>query len=106
MERQQKLSNMAIIVAVVAVSFSAILIRWSDAHPFVIAMYRMGLTTMILLPIVVTKYAGEIKKIDRRELLFMIAIGMVLALHFGSWITSGGGPAPGGKASRNEINAG
>jgi drug/metabolite transporter (DMT)-like permease len=88
MERQQKLSNMAIIIALVAVSFSAIFIKWSDSHPFVIAMYRMGLTTLILLPIVVAKYAGEIRKIERRELLFMIAIGMVLALHFGSWITS------------------
>jgi drug/metabolite transporter (DMT)-like permease len=88
MQRQQKLSNMAIMIAVVAVSFSAILIRWSDAHPFVIAMYRMGITTLILLPIIVGKYIEEIKKIDRKELFFMIAIGMVLALHFGSWVSS------------------
>ena len=84
----QTFANYAILIAVVAVSFSAILIRWSDAHPFVIAAYRMGITSLILLPLVLAKYLSEIKKIKRNELLFMIAIGMILALHFGSWITS------------------
>jgi drug/metabolite transporter (DMT)-like permease len=84
----QTFANYAILIAVVAVSFSAILIRWSDAHPFVIAAYRMGITSMILLPLVLAKYLSEIKKIKRNELLFMIAIGMILALHFGSWIAS------------------
>lgn len=84
----QTFANYAILIAVVAVSFSAILIRWSDSHPFVIAAYRMGITSLILLPLVLAKYLSEIRKIKRNELLFMIAIGMILALHFGSWITS------------------
>jgi drug/metabolite transporter (DMT)-like permease len=85
---QENLSNMAILTAVVAVSFSAIFIRWSNAHPFVIAAYRMGFTCLILLPFVVAKYKDEFKKIQRDELIFMVAIGGVLALHFGTWITS------------------
>jgi drug/metabolite transporter (DMT)-like permease len=84
----QTYANYAILIAVIAVSFSAILIRWSDSHPYVIAAYRMGITSLILLPIVLAKYISEIKKIKRNELLFMITIGMILALHFGSWITS------------------
>jgi drug/metabolite transporter (DMT)-like permease len=84
----QTFANYAILIAVVAVSFSAILIRWSDSHPFVIAAYRMGITSLILLPLVLAKYISEIKKIKRNELIFMIAIGMILALHFGSWIAS------------------
>jgi drug/metabolite transporter (DMT)-like permease len=84
----ENLSNMAILTAVFAVSFSAIFIRWSNAHPFVIAMYRMGITSLILLPLVLTRYIKELKKIDKREFMFMIAIGMVLALHFASWISS------------------
>jgi drug/metabolite transporter (DMT)-like permease len=84
----QKLSNMAIIVAVVAVSFSAIFIRWSDSHPFVIAAYRMGITCLILLPLVLIKYKDEFKKIQKSEFIFMVAIGMILALHFASWISS------------------
>lgn len=84
----ENMSNMAILTAVVAVSFSAIFIRWSNAHPFVIAAYRMGFTCLILLPFVMVKYKDEFKKIQRDEFIFMVAIGMVLALHFGSWITS------------------
>jgi drug/metabolite transporter (DMT)-like permease len=87
-DSSQTFANYAILIAVVAVSFSAILIRWSDSHPFVIAAYRMGITSLILLPLVLAKYISEIKKIKRNELLFMIAIGMILALHFGSWIAS------------------
>jgi drug/metabolite transporter (DMT)-like permease len=85
---QQSLSNLAILIAVIAVSFSAIFIRWSDAHPLVIATYRMGITSLILLPLVVVRNLEDLKKIRRREYFFMIAIGMVLALHFGTWITS------------------
>ncbi len=84
----QKLANYAILIAVVAVSFSAIFIKLSDAHPFVIAAYRMGITSLILLPLVVAKYLPEIRQIERNELIFMIGIGMILALHFGSWIAS------------------
>jgi RsiW-degrading membrane proteinase PrsW (M82 family) len=82
----QKLSNMAILVAVVAVSFSAIFIRWSNAHPFVIAAYRMGITCLILLPLVLIKYRDEFKKIQKSEFVFMVAIGMILALHFASYV--------------------
>jgi drug/metabolite transporter (DMT)-like permease len=87
-EPSHKLSNMAILIAVFSVSFSAIFIRWSNAHPFVIAMYRMGFTCIILLPVVFFKYINEFKKIDKKEFAFMVAIGIILALHFGSWISS------------------
>ncbi|UCE74797.1 MAG: DMT family transporter [Methanomassiliicoccales archaeon] len=85
---QQNLSNMAILIAVFSVSFSAIFIRWSNAHPFVIAAYRMGITCLFLLPLVAVRYKDEFKKIQKDELIFMVAIGMVLALHFGAWISS------------------
>lgn len=87
-DSHENLSNLAIIIAVVSVSFSAIFIRWSDSHPFVIAAYRMGITCLILLPIVVIRNLGEFKRITRSEFLFMIGIGVILALHFASWITS------------------
>lgn len=87
-DSHQNLSNLAILIAVIAVSFSAIFIRWSDAHPLVIATYRMGITSLILLPLVVSRYKDEFKNIHKEDLIFMVAIGMVLALHFGSWISS------------------
>jgi drug/metabolite transporter (DMT)-like permease len=87
-ESHQNSSNLAILIAVIAVSFSAIFIRWSDAHPLVIATYRMGITCLILLPLVVIRNLEDLKQIKRHEYLFMIAIGMILALHFGTWISS------------------
>jgi drug/metabolite transporter (DMT)-like permease len=87
-ESHQNFSNLAILIAVIAVSFSAIFIRWSDAHPLVIATYRMGITCLILLPLVVSRYKDEFKNIHKEDLIFMVVIGMVLALHFGTWITS------------------
>lgn len=87
-DSHQNLSNLAILTAVIAVSFSAIFIRWSDAHPLVIATYRMGITSIILLPLVVARNLEDLKKINKNEYLFMISVGLVLALHFGTWITS------------------
>lgn len=83
-----KMSNMAILVAVVAVSFSAIFIKWSNAHPFVIAFYRMGITSLMLLPFVLLRYRDEIRAIGRRDLLTMVGIGAILSIHFATWITS------------------
>ncbi len=40
------------IVGIIAISFSAIFVRWSDADVAVIAMYRLYLTNLIMLPLV------------------------------------------------------
>lgn len=82
------ISDIAIIVAVISVSFSAIFIRWSDAHPLVIAMYRMGITSLILLPVVLLKNFEDLKKIKKGEFLWIFCIGVILAIHFATWITS------------------
>ncbi|UUZ78929.1 hypothetical protein LJK88_27105 [Paenibacillus sp. P26] len=39
-----------LLVGIIAISFSAIFVRWSDAPVAVIAMYRLGLTTLLMLP--------------------------------------------------------
>ncbi len=84
----RNLSTLAILIAIVSVSFSAIFIRWSESHPLVIAAYRMGITTLFLLPLVLTWNLGEFKEIKRSEFAFMIVIGIILAIHFATWITS------------------
>lgn len=81
-------SNLAIIIAVVAVSFSAIFIRWVDeAQPLAIAAYRLGFTTLVLLPFAFSQ-RQEFQRIERRDFSIMVAIGVVLAAHFAFWITS------------------
>ncbi|MCK5562309.1 MAG: EamA family transporter, partial [Thermoplasmata archaeon] len=70
-------SNLAIIIAVVAVSFSAIFIRWVDeAQPLAIAAYRLGFTTLVLLPFALSQ-RREFQEIERRDFGIMVAIGIV-----------------------------
>jgi drug/metabolite transporter (DMT)-like permease len=80
---------LALIISTVAVSTASILIRLSDAPPFAIASYRMIFSTIILLPYFL--FSGGLKHLresSARDLLTLIGVGVVLALHFASWISS------------------
>jgi len=78
----------AVLVAVVAVSFSAILIRWSAADPLAIAFYRLLFNTVFLAPFVFLWKPSGAKGVGKRDLGIMVAVGFVLSLHFSLWITS------------------
>jgi drug/metabolite transporter (DMT)-like permease len=80
--------EIGIVIAIVSVSFAALFIRWSTAHPLVIAFYRMAFASLILVPITLYFSRKELFSIDRKLLLVLIGIGSMLALHFGSWISS------------------
>jgi drug/metabolite transporter (DMT)-like permease len=81
-------SGLAIIVAVIAVSFSSIFVRWSGAEPLAIAFYRLLFTTLLLLPFVLMNRGGELKALDKKNMGLMLGIGLVLSFHFSMWITS------------------
>ena len=81
--------NVALLISIVAVSTASILIRMSDSAPLAIASYRLIFSTLILLPFFIGFGSFEkLRSISRRDLLNLVAVGIVLALHFGSWITS------------------
>jgi len=81
--------NLAILVSILAVSTASILIRMSEAPPITIASYRMILSTLILAPIYVRGGGlGRLRAMDGRRRLSLVVIGVVLAIHFASWITS------------------
>jgi drug/metabolite transporter (DMT)-like permease len=70
-------------VAIVAISFASILIRWSEAPPEVIAFYRMLLATMVLAPFALrSRNRSDLASLDRRTTAIMLAVGAVLAIHF------------------------
>jgi drug/metabolite transporter (DMT)-like permease len=75
-------------LGVVAVSFSAILIREAHAPSLTIAMYRNAIATGLLLPFALTRHRAELRSLDRRQLGLAVASGAMLALHFGTWIPS------------------
>src|SRR3989454_3003520 len=78
----------AIAAAIVAVSLSSILIRWSESDAFTIAFYRLGFATLIVLPYAVIDRTTPLRRLARRDVLLMAGIGVVLAAHFALWITS------------------
>ncbi len=75
-------------VAVLSVSFASIFIRWSDAPPVVIAAYRMLFASLMLLPFAVIHREAQFKYLDRKTLSWLLVVGLILALHFATWITS------------------
>lgn len=76
-------------VAVLAVSTGAIFARLATEAPaLVIAAYRTGLATLVLLPIAWRRAGGEIRALPARERRLALGAGFFLALHFATWISS------------------
>ncbi|NHX37717.1 DMT family transporter [Halolamina sp. R1-12] len=75
-------------VAVLAVSTSAILIRWSSAPSVVKAFYRVVFTTALLLPWALGRYRGEFRQMKPQDLGIAGLTGVALALHFAAWFES------------------
>jgi len=73
-----------LVIAICAVSCSAILIRLTHTSPLVIAFYRQLFSALMLLPFVRAKSGAEI---PRKDYWLLILSGLFLALHFGTWIT-------------------
>jgi len=57
-------------VAIVAISFGAILMRASDAPSTVAAFYCVCFTTLALLPVALWRYGPTFRRLDRRDLAF------------------------------------
>jgi drug/metabolite transporter (DMT)-like permease len=83
-----RLDTPLLVLGVVAVSFSAVLIREAEAPPLTIALYRNAIATLILLPIALGRHRAELRALTGRQLLLALAAGAMLAAHFATWITS------------------
>ncbi len=75
-------------IAVLAVSTSAILIRFSAAPSLVKAFYRVLFTVGLLAPVAVLRHRSAISGLPRRQLLAAGATGIALAVHFAAWFES------------------
>src|SRR2546422_11597894 len=78
----------AIAVAIVAVSFSSIFIRWSESDAITIAFYRLAFATLIVLPFAMRDRARMLRTLPRRDALLMAGVGVVLAAPLAVWVTS------------------
>jgi drug/metabolite transporter (DMT)-like permease len=75
-------------LGVVSVAFAAIFIRLAEAPSIVIAAYRLGIASLILAPIALTRARNELFQLSRRDILLAGCSGVFLALHFAIWIAS------------------
>lgn len=76
---------------VIAVSSAAVFIRLAqqDNTPsLVIALWRMGLAALILTPIVLARHRADLAKLQREQIGLAVLSGLMLGVHFATWITS------------------
>ena len=81
-------SKLILMVGVLGISASAILVRFSRAPSGVLAVYRLGWTVLLLLPVVLLRYRSELKRVTGRDVLLCAASGICLAIHFLAWFES------------------
>ncbi|WP_226012510.1 DMT family transporter [Halomicrobium salinisoli] len=75
-------------VAVLAVSTSAILVRWSEAPSSVAAFYRVLFTTLLVAPAATLRRPGWHRRLSRRQTAAAALSGLALAVHFAAWFES------------------
>jgi len=81
---------MIVPVGILAVSTASLFIRFSQeyASSITIAAFRLGLAALILLPYTMIKHGRELRSLTPADLKFALLAGLILAVHFASWITS------------------
>ena len=80
---------LVLLLAILAASWAAPLIRMAAAPVMAIAAWRLTIASVILLPIfLATGGVAEWRARGGRDVLIAIGAGIALALHFATWITS------------------
>ncbi len=80
--------GVALVVATVAVSFSAIFIRFADDDAATIVWLRMGMATVLLVPWVFRDARRHVMPRGRTQIALVLASGVLLAGHFLLWTAS------------------
>ena len=78
----------SLFVATFAVSWAAILIKLAGAGPLPTAFYRMAFASIILAIPAHKKVREALRILSRRQIVLLLTSGIVLGLHFASWVTS------------------
>jgi len=79
---------LALSLAVLFVSFGAILVRLAAAPPLAVSFYRVAIASLILLPFAQRDARRSWPALDGRRRALLLAAGLALALHFATWIAS------------------
>jgi drug/metabolite transporter (DMT)-like permease len=89
-ERPAFTPRLALVMGIIAVSSGSIFARFAQAEApsLAIAAFRLSLAALLLLPFAWLRYRREFRGLMRRDLLWLLASGIFLAIHFATWITS------------------
>ena len=80
---------LVLLFALIGISASGPLVRSSHADPLAIAVWRLGLSLLVVaVALAVTGTWRELRRIGRREVAIAVGAGVMLALHFWSWNAS------------------
>ncbi|MCA9873415.1 MAG: DMT family transporter [Anaerolineales bacterium] len=78
-------------VGILAVSSGSILARLAQEEnvpSLVIAAYRTAVAALILLPIMLIRHRGEVRRLAPADWRLALLSGLLLAVHFATWISS------------------
>lgn len=75
-------------LAVLFVSFGAILVRLAASPPLAVSFYRVAIASLVLLPFAAGGARRSWPALGRSRGLLLVAAGLALALHFATWIAS------------------
>ncbi|MCO5190123.1 MAG: DMT family transporter [Anaerolineae bacterium] len=78
-------------VGVLAISTGSILVRFAQGEnvpSLVIAAWRLTFAALILLPFCLARRRDELRSLNSADMRLAALSGMMLALHFATWITS------------------
>ncbi|WP_347488704.1 DMT family transporter [Desulfoscipio sp. XC116] len=79
---------LAVLLGVLAAAFSSIFTKAAEAPPLIIALYRMAFTVLLLAPVTLATGRRELRALTRRDVLPACGAGIMLTLHFATWVTS------------------
>lgn len=82
------MKKLIIILGVLGTSFSAILVRYSDAPSTVLVLYRMLFCVLLLCPLIAARYRNELKQASKKDLLLCMVSGIFLGAHFACYFES------------------
>ena len=77
-------------MGIFAVSMASIFIRFAqeEAQSSTVAAYRMFISGLVIAPFALAQKREELRRLPRQSLLLVLVSGLLLAVHFQTWISS------------------
>ncbi|MEX2402092.1 MAG: DMT family transporter [Rhodothermales bacterium] len=89
MEERPRSVYWVLVFGLCSFSISPILVRFaSEAPGLTIAVWRTTIAAVLLLPVALVRSRDELRELNRRDLLLISVAGVLLGIHFVTWIES------------------